>query len=419
MVKGRKLFFRRRYPGATLWLRMRSSASGLMSRITRRVLVPIAGMLRSNLFSLLFLATFASVIVAGAVFAPPRVWEEEFWFARPEDVRTLVFLLASFGGAIIATVGIRLSHQRAIASLKQSQTSEEIFFTDLLVKAGSQLASDKPLLRVVGVNSVLRLALHSEEDRIAALNVLNQFLQDQLPFGPEEMKEAASEFDQVEKVYRTRGDVSAAARAISHITSIDNNESLEVLFRNSVFPTNAEFVYGLRRAGFENCYFRQHDLTGNVFESCRFSKVQLWDSQFNLTQFIDCEFSELWMWRQRFPTTLFRGCQFFNGRIHRTYFGRSTMIDCLFLETRFDRCDFHRVDFDKSRFTNCKFVECDVSGAYLAHLSVDDIQDTFVNCVYHDTNPPILPNRSSIESFGCFSAHQNATGSIADDIWTK
>jgi uncharacterized protein YjbI with pentapeptide repeats len=367
--------------------------------------------LSQNTFIALFIAAFILVALALIALAPSEMFEARFWLSSPEDVRTLVLLFASLGGAAIATIGLWLSNKRADAALQQSFTTQENHYTDLLVRAGEQLSHDSTLVRMVGIHSLDRVARHSEQDRRAVATILAEFLQQSLAKvdgeGVTEIRKRVSGEKQ-----STRGDVEAAAEALSRTMEyLKRDKNFTIRLRSVVLP-NQGVLGDCRGWEFENCVFLDTDLDGARFEGCMLSGTKISGCSFNIATFDECTLEDVQFSSCRFPTASFDGAYWTSGRYNRLYFGKSYFKRTAFFSPVFTECDFHHADFRGAKFLGTRFVRCDFSGAYLDECVVRDREETFSECGYLRSNPPFVSKEIDLTDTRFFVAHDNPQGII-------
>ncbi len=366
--------------------------------------------IRGNVFITLFCLTFTTLVLAIILVAPAGMFDEDFWLSSPEDVRTLVLLFASVGGAAIAIIGLWLSGKRARAALQQSHITQENHYTDLLVRASEQVSHENLLVRLVGIHSLERVARHSEQDRPAVASILAQFLQQNLmqveDFNITELRKRATE------AYRgpVRGDVAAAAEALSRaMDELDDNFSIGL--RSVVLPSDGTFG-SCRGWNFEKCVFLDSELDGASFHGCTFKDTKFFNCSFNIAWFNKSSFENVLFSSCRFPTTGLVETTWQGGHYIRLYFGRSYFNKAAFFSSAFTECDFHHVDFRGARFFGARFVKCDFSGAYLDECVFQNAKETFSDCMYHRSNPPFVSKEVPLNDANCFRPHDNPQGEL-------
>ena len=329
MAAKRQRFLRQRFPGYNLANRARVGIRTYFVRPFVATLNFVRRFWRRYSFSLSIIATFSALFALASVAVPKTVFTWNYWLGEPEDVRTLLLVFASIGGSMIAVVGIRLSHLRSKAATKQSETSENIYLTDLMVKAAGQLSDKSAFVRLVGINALQRISVQSEPDTIAAANVLAQFFQDILP----EYTGSSIPADQhlsTNKLYARRGDASDAARVLSYISTLLADIDHSIYLNRCYFPPSLIFWYGLTKFDFTDCFFKGHDFSSNQISNCVFKKTILEDCDFNIAWLEKSEFNDLSLSGVRFPSTAFIDCVWRNVYGYGTYFGRSTVANGMF-----------------------------------------------------------------------------------------
>jgi hypothetical protein len=396
VTKKRRTFLQNRYTS------MRSTYFVLFSRLRnlgyqiRRLLRSFAGVFRGWLgWPLLWCSIF--IVIVGVSFAtlPSNVKTSDFWFASAEDVRTLILLVASVGGAVLAIVGVWLSHRRAQAATKQSHVQQENHFTDLLLRATEQLSNNNLLIRLVGVNALERLARDSAIDRSAVVELLAQFLQTHLPVFDRKASQPFVGRADIDRAYISRGDVASAARVLAYVTALTSAEGPKPVLNSVYFPSTIEPQNMIHGWIFRDSLIATPGESTAAYEDCEFDNTDFIDCNMNVASFVACRFSKSSFPGTRFPSATFEDCTFEHLNVFRVYFGRSRFIRCSFMWSYFGYCTFHFGDFDDSSFVGTTFNKSNFSGAYLENCGISDVK--FSECSYHPNNPPYLPDELALQ----------------------
>ena len=365
--------------------------------------------LRRHTFAAVFCLVAILAIVVTLFAAPTEVFEKSFWFSTPEDIRTLVLVFASIGGAAVATIALWFSSKRMRAALDQSHIAQENHYTDLLVRAGEQVSNENMLVRMVGIHSLERVARHSKQDQPAVVTILAQFLQQALPAFTD------FKFDELKRLSAAntpaRGDVEAAINSLSRTMVQAKSLGSSIKLRSVILPS-AGVLTDCENWEFSKCAFVDSELDGVRFHNCTFDETAINGCSCNLTWLSESTFEKVRIFATGFPTAGFMKTHWHEGRFYNVYFGRSYFNEATFVQTHFTECDFHRVDFRGARFIGATFTRCDFSGAYLEDCDIEDVEKTFVDCVYHESNPPFLPKNIPLKDQKSFIAHSEPNGVI-------
>lgn len=355
--------------------------------------------------------TLAAIAVLLRAFAPPNVLQLEFWVQNPDDVRTLTFVFVSIGGAVFASIGLYFARERSIAASTQARTVQENHFTDLMVRSAEQLVHTEPVVRLVGLHSLVRVARHSKQDREAVLDILIQYARSNLPTIQPSSSADVTNFYGVTNAFEGRQDTISVVDSISVLSYLVDADEREYHINQLAFPPEHAPTNGFSSIKLKNCTFFTTDFSGFLFEECKLDAVFFNDCRFNLSWFNWCIIDRCNLTGSQFPTAHFHNTSWNGGIYLKTYFGRSFFNACFFMDVRFEECDFHHCDFEGARFGNTQFIGCDVSGAFFG--GVDGlIQSAFRNCLYHIDNPPTLPDGIDIDNSKSFVSHTAKRGTL-------
>ncbi len=148
----------------------------------------------------------------------------------------------------------------------------------------------------------------------------------------------------------------------------------EPYFSNRIFTGHDTINKGLMAGEYENCLFRQcdiseADLSGRKFESCRFEDCNLSMAKIQKTAFRKVVFKDCKILGLHFENCLEFGLQmtFEHCQMHH-----STFLAGKFKKTTFLKCDLTEVDFSGSDFSGTLFEDCNLNRAVFENTNLEN-----------------------------------------------